>query len=230
MSSPKRDVFVAAGMAVSAASAAVSSFEGLRSLAVLAGWSVYMAPLLPLTIDAYAMSATRVWLSESTASSRARRFARRNAVGAILASLLGNAMYHVIAAGLLGMSWVVVVVVGGIPPVVLGLVSHLAVLRRQSDLPVPQAVPGTNHTAPGAVPRPEDEASKRQPRTEDELLVAARTADVRHRAEHGKPITRDALRRELRVGGGRATALLRRLKETEGGSTASLSIPHQNRS
>lgn len=197
-----RDWWVAAGMAVSSASAAVSSFDGLRSLALLAGWSIYMAPLLPLTIDAYAMSATRVWLADSTASNRARRFARRNAVGAILASLLGNAVYHTIAAGLVEMSWLVVVVVGGVPPVVLGLVSHLAVLRRQSDPAVLPSVPST-----AAIP-----VGGTRYATDDELLVAARTADVRHRAEHGKPISRDTLRRELRIGAGRATKALRRLR------------------
>lgn len=202
MSNPKRDVYVAAGMFVSAASATVSSFDGLRSLALLAGWSVYMSPLLPLTIDAYALSATRVWLADSTASDRARRFARRNAVGAILASLLGNAMYHAVAAGLVEMSWVVVVVVGGVPPVVLGLVSHLAVLRKQSDPSVLQSVPSTALVPPGGT----------RQRSEDELLTAARAADARHCAEHGRPISRDALRKELRIGGARATALLRQLK------------------
>lgn len=212
MDKPKRDVYVAAGMFVSAASAAVSSFDGLRSLAALAGWSAYMAPLLPLTIDAYAMSATRVWLADSTASNRARRFARRNAVGAILASLLGNAMYHAVAAGLVEMSWAVVVIVGGVPPVVLGLVSHLAVLRKQSDPSVLQSVPGTALVPPDGT----------RQRSEDELLTAARTADARHRAQHGRPISRDALRRELRIGGARATALLRLLKAETADSPSSV--------
>src|SRR5262245_39748942 len=91
-----RDWWVSLGMAVSGTSAAVSSFAGLRALAAVAGWPAVLAPLLPLTIDAYAMTATRVWLAESTRSQRARRFARTNAVGAILLSLSGNAVYHLI--------------------------------------------------------------------------------------------------------------------------------------
>ncbi|GAB3519412.1 hypothetical protein GCM10027575_45300 [Phytohabitans suffuscus] len=194
---------MAVGMSVSAASAAVSSFDGLRSLALLAGWNVYMAPLLPLTIDAYAMSATRVWLADTLASERARRFARRNAVGAILASLVGNATYHAIAAGILASNWMVVVVVGAVPPVVLGLVSHLAVLRKQPDAAVPQSVPGT-----AVVP-----ADGTRYRTEDELLVEARAADAAWRRDHDdRPISRDALRKELRVGAARATDVLRRLR------------------
>lgn len=253
MSSPKRDWFVAAGMFVSAASAAVSSFSGLRSLALVAGWSATLAPLLPLTIDAYAMSATRVWLADTTASARARRFARKNAVGAILASLLGNATYHAIAAGLVSTSWAVVVVVGAVPPVVLGLVSHLAVLRRQVDPPNPAAlrrpkrparplpppvpspalVPAApklalDNTSPRHSSRPQDAPAKppsprryakraqpNRPRygTEDVLLAAARAADAEYRAAHdGKPISRDELRRALRIGSGRATAVLRRLR------------------
>jgi hypothetical protein len=49
--------------------------------------------------------------------------------------------------------------------------------------------------------------------TEDELLGAARSADTRHRERYGKPITRDKLRRELRIAGQRATEVLRRLRE-----------------
>src|SRR5258708_983581 len=97
----QRDWWVAAGMAVSATSAAVSSIAGLRGLEVVAGWPVSLAPLLPITVDSYAMVATRVWLSQATRSRRARHFARANAVGAIGLSLVGNAAYHLIATGLL---------------------------------------------------------------------------------------------------------------------------------
>ncbi len=72
---PARDWWLILGMTVTAISAAVSSFAGLRSLAVAAGWPVPLLSLLPFTIDAYAMTATRVWLSSSTGSAPARRFA-----------------------------------------------------------------------------------------------------------------------------------------------------------
>jgi uncharacterized protein DUF2637 len=128
-----RDWYVTVGLAVSALSAAASSFASLRSLALAAGWPVWLAPLLPLTIDAYGMTATRVWLAGSTGSTRARRFARANAVGAIGMSLAGNASYHLIAVQLVAVSWMVVVAVGAVPALVLGLVAHLAVLRNQID-------------------------------------------------------------------------------------------------
>lgn len=201
-----QDLWVTLGLVVTAASAAVSSFAGLRGLAVVAGWPVWLAWLLPLTIDAYAMTATRVWLAESTRSAKARGFARVNAIGAILMSLAGNGVYHLVAAKLLPASWVIVVAVGAVPALVLGLVSHLAVLRTQAGL-------GTAQVVSEAVPV---QASRTQdgPRyaSEDELLDRARAADSTHRAAYGRGISRDALRRELRIGGTRATALLRQLK------------------
>lgn len=221
MSRSRRDWVLVAGMFVSAASAAISSFDGLRSPALVAGWNPYMAALLPLTLDAYATTATRVWLADSGASVRARRFARRNAVGAVAASLLGNATFHAISAGLIPASWVVVVVVGAVPSVALGLVSHLAFLRGQA---------GPDGTAVRTPESVLSDASGTAGRTgrgtryedEDALLVAARSADAAYRAAHaGKPITRDALRAELRIGGQRATALLRRLRA----EAAETSIP-----
>lgn len=203
--SPRRDWWVILGMTVTALSAAVSSFAGLRSLAVVTGWPEALSPLLPFTIDAYAMTATRVWLSGATRSARARTFARWNAIMAIGLSLVGNAVWHLIAAQVLTVSWPVVVLVGAVPPAVLGLLSHLAVLRGQVDA-VPVPVNEANQDEPEDGSHGEDDAA-------DELLGAARAADAAHRVEHGKPITRDELRKVLRVSTERATVLLRGLKE-----------------
>lgn len=200
---PRRDLWVTFGMAVAAISAAVSSFDGLRSLAIASGWPVMLAPLLPLTIDSYAMTSVRVWLSASTNSQRARRFARTNAIGAIGLSLAGNAAWHLIAADLLALSWVIVLGVGSVPALVLGLVSHLAVLRKQID-PIPQDVPSTTHESGGRPPS----------RDGDHLLAAARAADAAHRAANdGRAITRDKLRAALHISGQRATELRRQLRE-----------------
>jgi hypothetical protein len=159
------------------------------------------------------MTATRVWLAESTRSARARHFARVNAVGAILLSLCGNAIYHLVAVRLVVAGWVVVVAVGAVPALVLGLVSHLAVLRTQGGLesvpvPVPRAEDGPRPAATRTV-RPE---AGLQSASEDDLLAQARAADAAHRVEHGRPITRDALRQALRIGGTRATVILQLLK------------------
>jgi Protein of unknown function (DUF2637) len=203
MSRPRpRDWWVIAGMTVTACAAAVSSFSGLRSLAAATGWPDALAPLLPFTIDAYAMTATRVWLSKATGSTAARRFARWNAIGAIGLSLLGNAAWHLIAAQVLAVTWPIVVLVGAVPPAVLGLLSHLAVLRVQDD--EDEAPPlGTEL----------DEHKDETDAGGDDLLEAARAADAAHRAEHGKAITRDELRKVLYVGTGRASELLRKIRE-----------------
>lgn len=199
----ERDWWVFAGMAVTALSAAVSSFSGLRSLAAATGWPGTLSPLLPFTIDAYAMTATRVWLSGMTRSAHARRFARWNAIMAITLSLVGNAAWHLIAAKVLTPSWPIVVLVGAVPPAVLGLLSHLAVLRGQDDEDeVPSA--GTEQL----------EHQNEADAGENELLEAARVADVAHRADHGKPITRDELRKQLHVSTERASQLLRKLRHS----------------
>ncbi|ROO89574.1 uncharacterized protein DUF2637 [Actinocorallia herbida] len=196
---PVRDRWVTAGMLVSAASAAVASFSGLYGLAVFAGWPLRLAWLLPLTVDAYAMTSARVWLARTTESDAARGFARINALLAITASITGNSVYHAISTGLLPMSWPVVVLVGAVPAAVLGLTAHLHALRGHPEPspPVPTA------------PHQDEETS---------LLAAARAADAAYRTEHGRPITRDALRSRLRISTRKATELRRRLSaENEGG-------------
>ncbi|MET7420498.1 DUF2637 domain-containing protein [Dactylosporangium sp. NPDC005555] len=195
----QRDGWVVAGMLIAATSAAVASFTGLRGLAMLSGWPERLAILLPVTIDAYAMTAARVWLS-GTNPKRAVRFARANAIGAITTSIVGNAAYHAAAADLITVTWPVVVAVGAVPAAVLGLTAHLHAVRTVEDPP-----------EPGPAPSP---AQKPTVRTEDELLAAARDADAQHRAaNNGRPITRDALRTTLRISGPRATALRRQLAD-----------------
>lgn len=234
--SRQRDGWVTIGMLISATSAALSSFDGLRSLALAAGWSAWMAPLLPLTLDAFAATATRVWLTASTQSTRARRFARNCAVGAIVLSLIGNAVWHLIAAGLLPVTWHAVMAVGAVPPCILGLVTHLAVLRRQVGLVVPDVVgidrgaavtdPGTKRPSLDTTPRPgggltarkagpettRPAASRPRYRNEAEVHAAARRADAAYHLENGRTITRDALRQALGVSGTRATAVLKQLR------------------
>ncbi|MFB9323098.1 DUF2637 domain-containing protein [Cryptosporangium minutisporangium] len=228
-------------MTVSAASAAVASFSGLRGLAEASGWAAELAWLLPVTVDAYATTSARVWLTASTQSPEARRFARANALGAITVSIAGNAVYHAVGAGLLTITWPVVVTVGAIPAAVLGLTAHLHALRTRPGPPadstsVPPGSPSSTlvhaeQEASAEVPLPASVApnwpTRRTPptsnhgtRSDADLLVAARVADQRYRAEHdGRPITRDALRAALHIGGRRATELRRRLAAEPAGPT-----------
>jgi hypothetical protein len=152
---PRSDVLFALGMAAVALAAAVSSYSGLASLADLAGWNHRLALLLPVTIDAYAMTATRAWLSPLTPW-HARRWARRNAIGAILTSVVGNGIAHAAHAGEFHVGWPIVVAVSAIPSIVLGLITHLWHLRNTPDTePNPGARPEpTTAPAAGAAPKP----------------------------------------------------------------------------
>jgi hypothetical protein len=111
-------------MAAVALAAAVSSYSGLATLATDCGWHHRLSLLLPLTIDAYAMVATRAWLAQTTAR-RTRRWARGNAIGAITVSVAGNAASHAATAGVIHITWPIVVAVSAIPSIVLGLITHL---------------------------------------------------------------------------------------------------------
>jgi hypothetical protein len=179
-----------------------------------------LALLLPITIDAYAMTSARVWLAGTGNTGRARRFARANAVGAIVASVVGNAAYHAISVGLLTVSWPIVVLVGAVPATVLGLTAHLHTLRSLApgspSTTTDKDRTGTRHKSGpegGTEVGPSMHARSRsrrraKSRTEDGLMAAAREADAKYRAAHdGRPITRDALRAALHIAERKATEL-----------------------
>lgn len=196
----QRDALFATGMAAVSLAAAISSYSGLASLADLAGWNHRLALLLPLTIDAYAMTATRVWLSPKTAGAKARRWAKGNAIGAIATSVAGNGVAHAANAHVFHVAWPIVVAVSAIPSIVLGLITHLWHLRNTPDpdpTPVPDTAPvpptetapvpapgtpeatATGTQAPEATGTPRRAAVKTAPgrapaRTDEELLDAGR--------------------------------------------------------
>lgn len=95
-----RDRGTYGGMLAVALAAAVLSFSALAGLAELAGvtasvqpdpggWVFRSAWLLPIAVDAYAVTATRVWL-RTAGTGRTRGYARRNAIGL---SVAGNAAF-----------------------------------------------------------------------------------------------------------------------------------------
>jgi len=209
----QHDALFATGMAAVSLAAAISSYSGLASLADLAGWNHRLALLLPLTIDAYALTATRVWLSPKTAGHRARRWAKGNAVGAIATSVAGNAVSHAAAAHVFTPSWAVVVLVSAIPSIVLGLITHLWHLRNTPD-PVPATAPhaptGTAPVPPArkrtSTPRPAAAATtagKAPVRSDQELLDAGRLLA----AELGAPPSATRLKKALGTGPDRARRL-----------------------
>jgi hypothetical protein len=87
---------------------------------------------LPIGVEAYAAFALRVWLSES-GSVRARRFAKRSAIGALLLGATGQIAYHLMTAPQSGAPWLVTMLVSCLPVVVLGCAAGLAHLIRDSE-------------------------------------------------------------------------------------------------
>lgn len=245
----RRDPLVFAGLTVVTLAAAIGSFGALRGTALLAGWSRDMSPLLPVTVDATAAVASRVWLSPDTPTENARRFARAVALGAIAVSLLGNGVFHLAEAGYLRPGVWLVIAAGGISPLALAVVTHLAVLR--GALPPPVEVPATEPASViPAVPEPEvsaaqptsqavqeraPRAAKPRPRTRttpaaderdwDELVAAAREVDDRARQATGRPAGITKLRNELRVGQARAQQLRDHLRVA---SEAPIPVVHAN--
>jgi hypothetical protein len=154
MDKSNRDPVLLGAAWVAGIAAAVASWSALYGLALRCGWSHLTAPLFPLTVDAYAVAALRVWLGRGTLSASARLRARRNAVLAIVASMAGNAALHAAAAGVYSITWPVVVAVSAVPPVTLGLVSHLFALRSEHDDQADEAVdaaPELPETPPSGV-------------------------------------------------------------------------------
>jgi len=120
-------------LAAVALAAAVLSFDALRDLALLCGFSRSLAWLLPVVVDAGAAAGSLVWLG-GWAPAVARRFARRLALVLLGSSVAANALSHGLAAYGMAPAWWVVVLVSGVAPAVLGAVVHLVVVAHRADL------------------------------------------------------------------------------------------------
>ena len=134
-----------------AAPAAVAVWSGWVGLGGLCGfglvqplpgivsWHLDTAITLPVGVEAYGAYALGAWLTPGTPV-RARAFARRSAVGALALGMLGQVVYHLLAAaGAARAPWPVVVLVSCLPVVTLGFGAALTHLLREA---VPQGVPG----------------------------------------------------------------------------------------
>lgn len=90
------------------------------------GFAVWIAWLYPIAVDWYSVVVTRVWLT-ARRGSRVGRFARANSIGAIALAFVAQAVFHALTAlgFTVGHAWWFVVIVGGMPPVLAGLVVHL---------------------------------------------------------------------------------------------------------
>lgn len=178
-----RDWLTEAGLLVAALAAVISSGAALAGLARLAGWPAWLAVMLPATVDLYAITATRVWLSRRTTSSVVRRYAAANALTGIAASVTGNAAYHGLVAGAVSIPrWLLVVVVSTVPPIVIGALAHLTALRHR------EAEPATVRRTSNRATSGADRRAERTSGTRAEPDGASRTAGpgVGERANHAR--------------------------------------------
>lgn len=115
------------GLVAVLAAAAVLSFHGLRDLALAVGIPPELAWLLPVAVDAGAAVSCACWLGRDIPQD-AQKFAQKLTWGLLVLTVVANAAQLGMHAEGVTPPWWVAVLVGAIPPAVLGSVVHLAVL------------------------------------------------------------------------------------------------------
>lgn len=214
------------GLAVVLAAAAVLSFAALRDLALVVRIHPELAWLLPIAIDAGAAVSCAVWLSGNVPPD-ASKFARSMTWGLLLLTIAGNAGSLGMAANNITAPWWTSVLVGAVPPLIVGGVVHLSVLvgradRTESTNRTDSRAELPDRTAPAAPAEPAEPPDVPElpeipdlPDEEPEVPdIAARTDgelldDLRALADQtGRRPGRNVVARELGVGATRATRLL----------------------
>jgi hypothetical protein len=127
---------------------------------IMGGLQLDTAITLPVGVEAYGAYALGAWLTPGTPE-RARAFARRLAVGALALGMLGQVVYHLLAAaGATRAPWPVVVLVSCLPVATLGFGAALTHLLRTpaeagSEDTVPAASEPVSEPVSAGVPDPE---------------------------------------------------------------------------
>lgn len=163
-----------AGLLVVLAAAAVLSFVGLRDLAVSVRIPPDLAWLLPVAVDAGAAVSCAAWLSRRV-NSDAASFARSMTWSLLATTVVGQATHLGMLANGVTPPWWVAVIVGAIPPAVVGACVHLAVLVARGASRVDEAQP------PGQVTRDEPPAVTPPPEKTEPLTNAERQRRYRER-------------------------------------------------
>lgn len=96
-------------------------------------FEINTAITLPIGMETYAAYALKVWLSPNLPR-RARKFAKRSAIGSLLLGAAGQIAYHVMtAAGWTHAPWLITALVACLPVGVLGMGAALAHLLRNGE-------------------------------------------------------------------------------------------------
>ncbi|MGI5127480.1 DUF2637 domain-containing protein [Pseudonocardia sp. CA-107938] len=128
---PRPPWIVWAGLAVVLAAAAVLSFDGLYGLALTVEIASHLAWLLPICVDAGAAVSCAVWLGGRSRRDAAR-YAGRMTMVLLAVTVASNAGHLGMVAEQVDPPWWVAVLVGAIPPAVVGSTVHLVVLLTRS--------------------------------------------------------------------------------------------------
>ncbi|MFH9735088.1 hypothetical protein [Streptomyces sp. NPDC017260] len=135
-----RPVVLLAALAMSA--------PGEYRLATLAGWSPYVAVLMPLVLSAYAAVA-----SVMAATCPDSRSAKAGAGMALALALTAQVIAHLIMSGYVSVGPVLVAAVSAVPPLVAGHLMHLATVGRKSAERPSESVPDNGPTEGPCVPQ-----------------------------------------------------------------------------
>ena len=157
-------------LAVIAAPAAVAVWSGWVGLGGMCGfglvqpfpgivsWHLNTAITLPIGIEAYGAYALAAWLRPGT-SQRARKFAKRSALGALALGMAGQVAFHLLAAAHATRApWPVVMLVACLPVAVMGLGAALVHLLREpagdvaAQVTIPDMGTATEAVSAGDVP------------------------------------------------------------------------------
>lgn len=130
------------------------SAPGEYQLARMAGWSAWVAWLMPFTISVYAAAAAALAASRPKGS---RASAIIGSGFALLLALAAQVVAHLLSSGHMSVTWWLVAIVSAIPPAVVAHVLHLA------------AVPAPAKAAEQPqIPQEQAPETPEQPSTEDE--------------------------------------------------------------
>jgi hypothetical protein len=166
------------------------------------GFHLNTAITLPVGVEAYGAYALGAWLTPGTPD-RARTFARRSAVGALALGMLGQVVYHLLAAAHAERApWPVVVLVSCLPVVTLGFGAALTHLLRIPAEPEIRTASADSEAVPDAVPGPHLNGSGLHPAEAEPFAAELARGEV--------PAIR-RIRSELHVGQPKAQEIQARL-------------------
>jgi hypothetical protein len=209
------------GLTAVLGAAAVLSFHGMRDLALAVSIPIELAWLLPVAVDAGAAVSCACWLSRDLPAD-AVTFARTQTWLLLGGTVIGNAAQLGMHASWIAPPWWVAVLVGAIPPAVVGGTVHLAVLvgRPPKKEPADEQPPVLEQNSTDSATTPEPPPVARpalriaparvvaptvQAHVEDDALARARELAA-------KGVGRPTIMKETGIKDGVAKALVREAK------------------